>query len=64
MGRMASKMQTVGETMIYYIRYKLITGLGQPEFCESFGTISERYECYRRILGAGYKLIEFGQRSK
>lgn len=50
--------------MIYYIKYRLITGLGQPEHEETFDTIAERYQCFLRVSGAGYEITEFGQRGK
>jgi hypothetical protein len=46
--------------MKYYLRDRLETGLGTPEFYERFNTIAERYARYRLIVGAGYRLIEFG----
>ena len=49
--------------MIYYIKYRMITGLGQREFYDEFSTIESRWQWYQTICGAGYELIEFGQRS-
>lgn len=48
--------------MKYYIKYKLITGLGSSEFCEWFSDIEERYRHYLRVIGAGYEVTEFGRR--
>jgi len=46
--------------MKYYLKYTLETGLGAPEFYERFNTITERYQRYRMIVGAGYQVLEFG----
>lgn len=50
--------------MKYYLKYRLITGLGQREFEETFNTIAERYQHYRLIVGAGYAVVGFGQRGR
>jgi len=49
--------------MKYYIKYRLLTGLSQPEFYQEFSDIETRWQWYRTICGAGYELIEFGTRN-
>jgi hypothetical protein len=47
--------------MKYWIKYRQITGLGQPVFKEWFPTLDARVSAYHRIMGAGYKILGFGQ---
>jgi hypothetical protein len=44
----------------YFIRYKLETGLGTPEFYEAFDTIAERNRRIREIMASGWRELRFG----
>jgi len=46
--------------MKYFIRYKLETGLGAPEFYEAFDTKEERNGRIREIMSAGWRELSFG----
>jgi len=47
--------------MVYYVKYTQQTGLSTRRFKEVFKTIEERNSCIKRVLGAGYSDIVFGQ---